>query len=539
MVIGSTSEGVQAELREAVRQRIFRYSLDGRAGIFGGNARYVVRKVAHSYVELQRWRLALHRDLARDHVPHSMAFSPRDNKLWIGVSDVGQISFGFASVARSGVPTTAVNLVLERWKRDDLSDGRTTAPAAASSSSAGDSLGTRNRPIHGGMSIESIKIRHISPSPWRIACSVGLGVSYGGQQGWLTAAHCTNGVGTTQTPASSFSQPSALAIPDLVGLEVLDPPFSSCSSGVGSSFYVGDYDGWDGYPPPYGPPPPTNIPITNVAVQYCRNSDLALVGIASGVLNAFSQGTIAHTTFVSVNQNLGSLAVDQSDPIFYVTGETPIVQGLVVDKVGGATGWTRGTVFLSGQNHTVQTSPWPASATQIDTTWTVRGAVVATYRRHDGDSGGPVFQYLGSNLVNLVGFHSGGVSYGAEVHGVFSPMSQVRVDFPLLTTTAVSTPPPPPPPPPLPLSVLLEGHNYVRPSVNCTWFASASGGSGSYTYAWKKNGQPLGTNSSQLSYTNAGSNFTLSVTVSEGNLTPATATMSVSVNSSAPGCTTV
>lgn len=93
----------------------------------------------------------------------------------------------------------------------------------------------------------------------------------------------------------------------------------------------------------------------------------------------------------------------------------------------------------------------------------------------------------------------------------------------------------PPPPPPPTISVTITGPTTVRSSAQCTWSAIANGGSG-YSYAWKKNGSPIGGNTQDLTYTNTGSSFTLSVTVSGSGAQPGTDTHSVTISGSAPIC---
>jgi hypothetical protein len=81
------------------------------------------------------------------------------------------------------------------------------------------------------------------------------------------------------------------------------------------------------------------------------------------------------------------------------------------------------------------------------------------------------------------------------------------------------------------ISATIEGQFAVKPNATCYWTVAASGGTGTYSYQWKVNGQPVGSNSSQVQYTNSGASFTLSVTVSDGSSTPATDSRTVSVSS--------
>lgn len=89
---------------------------------------------------------------------------------------------------------------------------------------------------------------------------------------------------------------------------------------------------------------------------------------------------------------------------------------------------------------------------------------------------------------------------------------------------------------PAAITATIEGQFGVRPNESCYWTASASGGTGSYTYQWTINGQATGGNSSQLFYTNTGSAFTVGVTVTDGSSTPGVDSRSVSVSAGNPTC---
>lgn len=84
---------------------------------------------------------------------------------------------------------------------------------------------------------------------------------------------------------------------------------------------------------------------------------------------------------------------------------------------------------------------------------------------------------------------------------------------------------------PPPLAVQISGPTSVSPFAQCQWHASASGGTGSYTYAWSVDGQSVGTNSTQLTFTNSGASFVVGVTLSDGVNSPASASWPVSVMS--------
>jgi hypothetical protein len=84
-----------------------------------------------------------------------------------------------------------------------------------------------------------------------------------------------------------------------------------------------------------------------------------------------------------------------------------------------------------------------------------------------------------------------------------------------------------------PLSVTIgQWPVSAKPNVNCVWTASASGGTGSYTYTWYKSGNNLGGGSTK--HTNVGgSSFWMRVTVSDGVAT-ASDSLHTTVTSSSP-----
>jgi subtilisin family serine protease len=70
----------------------------------------------------------------------------------------------------------------------------------------------------------------------------------------------------------------------------------------------------------------------------------------------------------------------------------------------------------------------------------------------------------------------------------------------LLLFTGSGGPPPPPPPPPSNLSASISGDDYLYGATTGYWYASASGGNGSYTYQWQYRA------AGSTSWTNVGSN---------------------------------
>lgn len=75
----------------------------------------------------------------------------------------------------------------------------------------------------------------------------------------------------------------------------------------------------------------------------------------------------------------------------------------------------------------------------------------------------------------------------------------------------------------------------VRPNVpNCYFSVAASGGTGSYSYAWTKDGSPIGGNSPSITVSTPSSgSFTLFVTVSDGVNPNATDQLVITVSAAA------
>ena len=70
------------------------------------------------------------------------------------------------------------------------------------------------------------------------------------------------------------------------------------------------------------------------------------------------------------------------------------------------------------------------------------------------------------------------------------------------------------------LSVTIYGQSAIDGNTSCQWQAYASGGEGPYTYQWRVNNSPAGTNSEYIYIAPpSGSPFTLSVLVTDANYT--------------------
>jgi Big-like domain-containing protein len=119
---------------------------------------------------------------------------------------------------------------------------------------------------------------------------------------------------------------------------------------------------------------------------------------------------------------------------------------------------------------------------------------------------------------------------GGNVYGVAQGSTVVRASARGRTGTAtvnVTTP--------SSLDVSINGPGGAPPYGTCSWWASVSGGSGSYTYNWYVNGSWQSSNQ-DLYYANNGSNFSIELNVTDSNGAPGSATRSVTVSSSEGEC---
>jgi len=86
-----------------------------------------------------------------------------------------------------------------------------------------------------------------------------------------------------------------------------------------------------------------------------------------------------------------------------------------------------------------------------------------------------------------------------------------------------------------PITATILGGSEVLPNIgSCYFYALASGGNGSYSYQWKKNGTPIGSDSPDLYVSTGTSDFTLSVTISEFGFTTGEDEHYVTVSGGAP-----
>lgn len=86
-------------------------------------------------------------------------------------------------------------------------------------------------------------------------------------------------------------------------------------------------------------------------------------------------------------------------------------------------------------------------------------------------------------------------------------------------------------------SVTIGGPSKVKPNTTCMWWANVTGGTAPFTYAWYRNGYPVGEGSYVYVSTGA-TNFTLALTVQDRYEQTGSASKSITVKSSAMNCPT-
>jgi hypothetical protein len=207
------------------------------------------------------------------------------------------------------------------------------------------------------------------------SCTLGFAAIRAGVEGFLTNSHCTNTQGGVES--TRFAQPSFAADNNnTLGVETVDPAFFSggvCPSG-----------------------------------KRCRYSDSAFARLTS-----LGAGTATATR--SVVRNDANSVEWNGVSTYPVAGESSVVEGQSVHKVGKTTGHTFGEVSGVCVN-------LPVGNTNI----VLLCQNMASYTSDGGDSGSPVFR-----LVNCtVNGKATGCAVAVGLHwgsgGAFSPIGQIQ-----------------------------------------------------------------------------------------------------------------
>ena len=278
---------------------------------------------------------------------HMTDIDERDNRLWIGVDDLGVRREIEKALTDLGIPLEAV-VIAERPRpqlaRQPLQAAHKLTDRAAS-----------NKMV-GGYAVTGEGFG---------TCTLGYNADRAGVEGFVTAGHCTQdkntwGGGVQNT---KFYQPSKSVNPTAIGQEKTDPGLSADLRGCPSG-------------------------------HQCRFSDAAFIEYASGVSRTL--GTIAKPL------SYRALTVSSSESYRIVKDVTSTRVNETVYKVGRVTGLTSGKVerVCADQAKVIRKPSGDVVVTKLLCQVEVKGLGKV------GDSGSPVFRITNSpsqNDVELLG----------------------------------------------------------------------------------------------------------------------------------------
>lgn len=422
----------------------------------------------------------------------------------------------------------------------------------------------RGDPVVAGLSVGD---DDIAPG-W--TCTVGMIADYQGARGLFTASHCTQDVGGDIWGVDGYLARQNEYETNAIGPETADPGPWGC--GVwqlcrrsDAAFYTNTSGrvlerGLIARPDNIGSMTPNASTPYFVIVGESNGfvgQEIYKVGRTSG----WRTGTITETCVdhnlvglpgyvrkmrcgnVASNFNQGG---DSGGPLFLPVGGSLVhFAGTTVGPQDGMTNTVYATIsqiqldYGNGIGLTRAASlaapsvngSIPASSPQISWSSTPGATSYQIYKQTDGV--GPFALYTTTNstsytdgLVNAISVHNSPPSVPYVAYFV---KATSQTDYSLNSNTIYFRKA-------AAITVTIQGQQAVQPNEGCYWTASASGGTGSYSYDWKINGAGTYPNSSQLFYTNTGASFTVSVTVADGASTPGNNQMFVSVSSGNPSC---
>lgn len=446
-----------------------------------GTPQVILRHADFSFSEL-----AAARDVIFDSVftqmpgMSSLDLDEARNRVTIGLD---QRSYGAtrASIARRAVSLGIDTTLLWFRQQAPLRTRSVSSFLRASMLFNGDQLTATFDSLIGGVTVRTDHAAAQGGGPGD--CTIGFTAYYNGYRAFVTATHCTTVWGAPDNTIASQ------AIARRVGVEAIDPNKYHCG------------------------------------LNWCRASDASLFRIDDSIPSI--RGVIARTTYRNSgggNGGSGSRYIDLLHPAFTVTGAgTSLVVGMELQRIGRTSGWVFGNITNTCVDH-----HYDGDETGFLTVYTMVCGYQAAMENLGGDSGGPLFRWTGGDSVTLEGTVVGDLTTQDEV---FSKFSRIASDFGGTLIVGRNAPLPT-------LSVMLSGPTTVRTNqATCAWTAQASGGILPYSYAWKKNGVAVGSNSPFLQLSSTGtSSFVLSIDVTDGENSTRSANMSVAVGASAPAC---
>lgn len=346
-------------------------ALAGFLDSFGWSAADLqVRQANYDWVQLNAWYAQSWSQVLGINGAVSSDIDERTNTLHFTGVDNGVLATIASTIAGLGIPSDAVRLT----RRGAIRQVATIRDNA--------------RPPYGGFQIQFFPL---PASPLVLVCTLGVNVTIGGVNSFLTNSHCSNvqgGMTGGRTDYYQATRGGVLANPDnFVAYEVDDPDYSS-----GGDCPVG---------------------------RRCRTADASRAQYGQG--QPFVLGRIARTALLNtilVSDSTPYLTVDNLNPTRRLIAEQlqPIV-GQTLNKVGRTTGWTSGKVSETCVN---------VDVTDSDITQLCQSLVDAFV--DGGDSGSPTWGlYTDGNafLAGLLWGSNTDLVTGA-VQFIFSPLGNIR-----------------------------------------------------------------------------------------------------------------
>lgn len=266
---------------------------------------------------------------------------------WPEIWDLQSVQYTTIDVPKNQIEVGIVSLAAETDVRHIFADLGVPQEAvdiqpASGVQSSSTTLRDKVRPIPGGVEIYANE-----------PCSAGFNTVQGGSQWLLTASHCTYEVFGMSTGSAPFSQPNTSTSSNKFGDEVANAPkFSNCGA----------------------------------ADLECAYADVA--GIEYDDPTEADQGYIAKPTHwdsvLTLDPKHEWFEINEDDSVCTLEGNCAIV-GDKLEKVGRTTGWTLGLVTDSCRDQQHDRDP--------NVTMICQGVVDAW--ASGGDSGAPVFEYIG------------------------------------------------------------------------------------------------------------------------------------------------
>ncbi len=338
----------------------------------------VVRPAKYRFLELAAWRDATVGAFAEEPWIVSVDLDEVENRITIGVDKADAPSIRATVMQRLtslGVPPEALRIFGTDRPRPDVAFAALTE---------GGTINETVRPLVGGTVIWGYWPGPNGGDPVYNHCVLGFLTRFNGLAGlyMVTNSHCSTGFWSRDL--GPYYQQS-----DLLG---------EGARHIGAEF-------WD--------PIPGRCWYWYHYVD-CRESESTLVRLDDTV--SVGVGMIARTLYAGTGNSPGSLDIDPTNPVFYVTAtEHGVYAGDPIQKVGSMTGWTAGTVYRTCQ------TKWPYSGRML------KCQHQATYWSVGGDSGSPVFRLTGGSNVTLYGINWGRDS-DPDV-AVYSGYRSIETDF--------------------------------------------------------------------------------------------------------------